>query len=297
MPKPIFIGRAAAAPPSTPRGVAWILLATFLWVGSDALVKYLSDFYPTAQIVWARYAFNVLALVLLLNRRIPAAMRSTRPLLQLFRSSLTVVSTTLFFVALRTIPIADASAVFFFAPVLVTALAVPMLGETVGFRRWIGVGVGFAGVMVILRPGFGVVEAGLLMVLAAAAINAFFQIATRLLSRFDHPWTTMLYTPLVGLVASSMVAPSVWTAPDFSGWCLLVALGLCSGGGHAALVKALEAADVAAVTPFNYAGLLWAALFGFLFFGDVPDVWTILGAGLIVAGGLYILHRERKRRV
>ena len=296
MGSPTSFARGVAAPASMARGVAWILLATFLWVGSDSLVKFLSQAYPTPQILWARYTVNALVVVLLLNRRLPAVARSARPSLQLFRSCMTLGSTSLFFFALRTIPIADANAVFFFAPILVTALAVPLLGESVGFRRWIGVLVGLTGVLVIIRPGFAHVQVGLLLVIASAVINAVFQIITRLLSRSDHAWTTMLYTPVVGCVVTSGLLPFFWTPPDLAGWSLLVALGLCSGGGHAAMVKAFEAADAAAVTPFNYAGLIWAVLFGYLLFGDFPDGWTFAGAGLIVAGGIYILHRQRVRR-
>lgn len=272
-----------------------MLLATLLWVGSDTLVKYLSATYSMPQILWARYAFHVVLVALFLGRRLPGAMRSRRPGMQLARSALTLVSTGMFFYALRFIPIADANAVFIVNPIFVTALAVPLLGEAVGWRRWLSVAAGLIGALIIIRPGTGVMHWAIFLALAAASINAVYQIATRFLSRFDRAVITVVYTPLVGFAATSAAVPFFWHQPDLQGWLMMGALGASSGAAHSALVKAYEAAPAAAVTPFGYTSLVWAVLFGFVVFGDLPDRWTVIGAAVITLSGLYIFRRERTR--
>ena len=272
-----------------------MLLATLLWVGSDTFVKYLSNTYSMPQILWARYTFHVVLVILFLGRRLPGAMRSRRPGMQLARSALTLVSTGMFFYGLRFIPIADANAVFIVNPIFVTALAVPLLGEVVGWRRWLGVATGLIGALIIIRPGMGVMHWAITLCLIAASINAFYQIATRFLSRFDRAVTTVVYTPLVGFVATCVAVPIFWHQPDLQGWLLMGALGVSSGAAHSALVKAYEAAPAATVTPFGYSSLVWAVIFGFIVFGDLPDLWTVVGAAVITVSGLYIFHREHRR--
>ena len=133
------------------------------------------------------------------------------------------------------------------------------------------------------------------LALVAASINALYQITTRLLSRFDRAVTTVVYTPLVGFVGTCAAVPFFWRQPDLHGWLMMGGLGACSGAAHSALVKAYEAAPAATVTPFGYASLVWAVLFGFVFFGDLPDLWTVAGAAIVTLSGLYIFHRERLR--
>ena len=203
----------------------------------------------------------------------------------------------LFFLAVRTVPLAEASAIMFLAPILVTALSGPLLGETVGPRRWAGVAAGFVGAMMVVRPGADFLMGGATLVLAAALGNAVYQIITRRIAKRDHPLTTAAWTASVGALAAGAAAPFVWTAPTVADWALMAGTGIAGGIGHLCLIRAISSAPIAAVAPYAYTSLIWASLFGYTVFGDVPGAWTIAGAAVIASSGLYILYRERVRRV
>ncbi len=294
---------AAAAGPAAPlarladgrRGILWMLLAIFLFVSMDAAAKYLSQSYAVPQVVWARYVFHVLVVVLVLNRHVPRLLRSRRLGLQLARSLLLVVTTGCFFLALSLLPLAEASAIMLVAPLFVTALSVPLLGEPVGLRRWCAVVVGFLGALIVVKPGAGVFEWAALLPLAAASLYAFYQIATRVLAASDPPETTLLYTGLVGALAASAVVPWAWQAPDAAGWALMAVVGTLGGASQFALIKAFESAPAAVVSPFGYSNMIWATLYGLVLFGDVPEWTTLAGAGVLIASGLYVWYRERVR--
>lgn len=273
------------------------MLATMvMFAGINATAKYLTLSYPVIQVVWARYTFHVLLLAALLGPRLPRVMKTGRPGLQLTRSCLLTVTTILFFNAISRIPLADASAIMYTAPLLVTALSMPLLGERVGPRRWFGVVAGFAGALVIIRPGAGIMQYAALLPLGAACTHALYQLATRRVSHTDRPLTSLAYTPLMGMVATSAVVPFFWTAPDPRGWLLMALLGLFGGAGHFMLIKAFQASPAATVTPFSYTNLIWATLFGYFLFGDLPDAWTVLGAVAVAASGFYIFRREQRHR-
>jgi drug/metabolite transporter (DMT)-like permease len=278
------------------RGILWMLATTFCFVSMDALAKHLSESYPVPQVVWARYVFHLLILALALGPRLPRAVRTERLGLQCLRSLFLLGATGLFFAALSFIPLADATAIMFVAPILVTALSMPLLGEHVGPQRWASVVVGFLGALVIIRPGSDAMDPAALLALGAAGCYGCYQIATRRLSATDAPLTTLVYSAAVGVVVSSAVVPFFWVMPSPADWLTMMGLGLFGGLGHFALIKAFQAAPAATVTPFGYANLLWATLFGFVIFEDLPDAWTLCGAAIIAASGLYILHRERLRR-
>lgn len=283
-------------PESGGQGIAWMLLTSFMFVTLDALAKQLTQVYPVPQVVWARYVFHVLILAVFLGRRLRATLRTRRLGLQLLRSLFLLGATGLFFSALSFIQLAEASAIMFVAPLLVTALAVPLLGERVGPRRWASVLVGFLGALIIIRPGGGTVQIAALFALGAAGSYALYQITTRLLSHSAAPLTTLAYSAALGALVSSAAVPFFWVAPDFTGWVTMVGLGLIGGLGHFTLIKAFEAAPAATVTPFGYASLIWATLYGFLMFGDLPDLWTVVGAAIIAGSGLYIFHREHRAK-
>lgn len=290
---------ANAPPTSGPadirRGVLWMIAATMMFVNIDAIAKHLTQTYPVIEVVWARYFFHLLFLVAFLGRRLPAVMQTRRLTLQLWRSAFLVLATFMMMSALRVIPLADASTLLFLAPLVVTALSAPFLGERVGVRRWISVVVGFIGALVVIRPGTGMMQMAALLPAGAAVAFAFYQIATRLLARTDTPMTTLLYTALLGALALSATVPFVWVTPTWIDLLMMIASGLLGGVGHFLLIKAFTAAPAATVSPFSYTTLIWSVTYGFVIFGDLPDAWTWTGAAIIVGSGLYILRREQRR--
>ena len=278
------------------RGILWMLLSCFLFGHFNVLAKYLTLTYPTIQVLWVRFAVHALVILPLLVRGPPGIMVSRVLGLQLLRSISLAICTALFFVGLMLLPVAEITALLFLAPILVTALSTPMLGEAVGPRRWAGVAVGFVGAMIIIRPGIDLLQLSAIVPLGAATFLAVYQITARVASRSDHALTTLAYSPLVGLVGTSVIVPYFWQAPDTWGWFLMVLLGTLGGGGQYAMIKGYEAAEASMVAPFFYTILIWVAVSGFFVFGEVPDHWTAFGAVVMVASGLYILHRERVRR-
>ncbi|WP_282606857.1 DMT family transporter [Pelagibius sp. Alg239-R121] len=278
------------------KGILWMLLTMLLFVSMDTAAKHLTQSYPVLQVVWARYFFHALLLALYLNRRIPGLMRTKRLGIQLFRSLLLLVTTVLFFTGISLIPLADASAIMFVAPIIVTALSMPLLKEKVGPRRWVSIVVGFIGALIIIRPGGETVQIAALLPFCAACCYALYQIITRSLSHSDQPLTTLAYTALVGAVVMCFVAPFNWQSPDTNGWLLMILIGFLGGISQFTLIKAFQSAPAAAVTPFSYSSLIWATFYGFIVFGDLPDQPTVAGALIIAASGLYIFHRENLKK-
>ncbi|MDP6884498.1 MAG: DMT family transporter, partial [Rhodospirillales bacterium] len=250
--------------------------------------------YPVVEVAWARMTFNVLFLIVLFRRRLGAVLSSAGPGRQLMRSLLMGVVTIFIFASLHLVPLANFTAIMFLAPIIVTALSMPLLGERVGPHRWAAVLIGFAGALIIVRPDVTVFQPAAVVPLVTATLLALYYISTRWISRVDDAMTTLVYTPLVGAGMFSLAVPFFWVAPDLNGWLLMAATGLLGLGAHFALIKAFEAAPAATVTPFNYLGLIWAIVLGFTVFSHLPDGWTLLGAAIIVAGGLYIFHREQR---
>lgn len=277
------------------RGILWMLFAAFFMCSSDPMTKYLVQNYPVPFVMWGRYAFFTLAVILVFRGRIWSLAKTERPFLQSGRSLLHVVFVAFFNAGLIFLPIADANAILFATPLIITALSVPLLGERVGLHRWGAVVVGFGGALLIIRPGTDAFRLAALLPLAAAFTTAFYQIATRHLSRTDAAFTTIIYTAVVGFITMCFVVPFYWSTPDATGWAFLAAIGVIGAVGQFGMIKAYEAARAATVAPYFYTLLVWAIIYGYLFFNELPDEWTLAGALIIVASGLYILRRERLR--
>jgi drug/metabolite transporter (DMT)-like permease len=280
------------------RGILLMLAAGVAFVIMDATGKHLTASLSVSEITWGRCLFHMLTLPLFLGgQSLRRTLQTARPGLQLVRSALLLGSTFFFFWGVKYIPLADATAVGFVTPLLLTALSVPLLGERVGIRRWTAVAIGFGSVVLIMRPGFGMVHWAVSLPLLCAACFALYQIATRILSRHDSTATTYFYSPVVGFVVTSLVlllVEDAWRMPDLTGWLALAFLGAMGGFSHYLLIRAFAAAPASLLAPFAYAQLVWSIAIGYAWFGDFPDVWTLAGAAIICASGLYVLYRERR---
>ena len=256
-------------------------------------VKILTETLSVGQILWARFMFHLIgALPILIYLGLRSVARTDRPVLQCVRSLLQLLATLGVFLAIERAPLAEAITIHYLSPLIVTALSVPLLGERVTLGRWFAVSLGFLGVLVILRPGFAGAHWGASFALISAVSYALFQITTRMLGFTDRPWTTMFYTPLVGAVVASIIVPFVWVTPSPREWAILIGLGLFAGIAHFMLIKAFQSAEASGLQPYNYAHIIWASLLGFIFFGSVPEFWTLLGAALIVGGGLFVFYGD-----
>jgi drug/metabolite transporter (DMT)-like permease len=278
-------------------GIGLMCGAVLSFAFLDVSAKYLNGYMDTLQVVWARYtgAF-VLALFIFNPVSRPGLMRTQRPVLQLVRSALLLGSTIANFIAFRYLQLDQALAILFSTPFMVAILAGPILGEWIGWRRWLAILVGFAGVLLVTRPGAGGVHWAALYSVASAVFYALYIVATRVLSRSDPSDTTLFYSNLVGAVAMLPVLPFVWQTPDDPFVIFLMAVfGAFGSFGHYLLIVAHRLAPASVLAPFMYTQLVWATGFGYFVFGDVPNRWTLAGAAVVIASGLYLLHRERVR--
>ncbi len=279
------------------RAILAMLFAFLTFSAMDTIAKHLVGTLHPVQVVWARYASQTVFIVILLAPRLRVLARTASPGLQLLRSGLLFAATLLFFTALSLMPFAEAVALLQTAPLIITALAALLLGEAVGIRRWSGVCLGLVGALVIIRPGLGVFQPAALLALGAAVCMAAYQVATRMLSSADSIWTTLLYTAGVGTLIASAAVPFFWTPPSLTEALLMALIGVIAGFGHLSLVYGLSQAPASMLAPFNYTALVWAMLFGFVFFAEWPGPMTLAGAAIIVGAGLYVWHRERVRKL
>jgi len=276
-------------------GIALMCGAVVLFAFNDTAAKYLNGHMHTVQVVWARYmAAFALAIILLNPTGNPQVMRTRRPWLQLGRSALLLASTVLNFFALRYLQLDEAVSIIFCTPFIVAALGGPMLGEWIGWRRWTAIVVGFAGILLVTRPGAGGIHPAALLVVAAAICYALYSISTRVLARSDSDATTNFYSNLVGAAAITVAMPFYWTSQgDPLVIALMCSMGLFSGFGHFLLVRAHRLAPAGVLAPFIYTEIVWMIALGLLVFGDVPSRWTLAGAAIVILSGLYLLYRER----
>lgn len=260
----------------------------------DTCAKYLAASMATPQIVWARYAGHlVVALLFFAPMGGWGFWRTERLGLQLLRSLFLFGGTVCNFFALRYLQLAETAAIFFTVPLLVAALSVPLLGEHVGTRRWSAIFVGFAGVLIIVRPGFGLIHWAVLLSLATTVFAALYMITTRKLAHSDRDITTMFYTALVGAVIAMPFVPFDWQMPTGANLVAMITIGVVAGVGHFILIVAHRLAPAATLAPFVYIHIIWMVGIGYIVFNDLPDLWTMLGAAVVLASGLYLLHRER----
>ena len=280
------------------RGVFFVVLATALFVIMNTGVKLLRAHLPTVELIWARTLGHTLFIFAIFGPSHGGwrLLITRKPATQLARSFLLLASTSLFFTALGFVPLADATAVSFTSPLVVAALAGPMLAERVRLGHWIAIGAGFLGALIVIRPGVAGANPYLLLVIGNSCCYAVYQILTRRMAGFDRPETSVTYSALVGTVVLSAVVPFYWQTPDrLSHWLILIVVGVLGGLGHYFVARALLWGPASILAPIHYVQLIGAAGMGYLAFGDVPSVWTWVGAAVIVASGLYIAWRETLR--
>lgn len=278
-------------------GIALMCAALFCFSCLDATAKWLNRSVDPMVTVWARYMSAALLTFAVVNPRTqPGALRTRRLTLQLIRSFLLFASTLCNFLALQYLQLVETQSIIFATPLLVALLAGPILGERIGWQRLAAIAVGFAGILVIARPGLGTMHPAALLSLAGSVAYAFYNIVTRMLAGSDSIATTTLYSSLAGIVFVTPVLPWIWTTPSSPlVWFLLATTGFYGAFGHWLLVLAHARAPAAILAPFIYTQIVWMLVLGYLLFGDWPDPWTFVGAGIVIASGLYLLSRERMK--
>ena len=276
-------------------GIGLICLALVCFTCLDTTVKWLSADLSTVQIVWARFTGHFLLSFLVVNPwTAPGLLRTRRPRLQIGRSALLMTTTAFNFAALRFLQLDQTSAIMFTTPFLIAALAGPMLGEWLDWKHWAAIGVGFTGVLLVTRPGAGGIHPAAVFSLLAAASMALYSIATRKLASHDSTETTSFYSPIVGMIVMSVPVWWFWTTPTRPLTIVgLAAIGAFGWLGHWILIAAHRYAPAALLAPFNYSQIVWMSISGAIVFGDTPNRWTMAGAAVVIASGLYLLGRER----
>lgn len=279
------------------RGILLMCAGVSMFPFMNAAVKLLGANYPVAQIVWARFTGHLVIMLLVFLPRYGRQLLATRrPGVQIGRSLLMLVSNMVFVVAIARVPLATASAIGFTSPLIVTALSVPLLHECVGLRRWSAVIVGFFGALLVVRPGPGFHDAAVLLLLFSSAAYALYQIATRWVSLYDDAATGIVFTALLGSLVMTAALPFVFVMPrsplDLA---MFLSLGLLGGAGHYLVIRAFQSGPAAVIAPLGYVELIGTTILGYLIFGNFPDAWTWFGAAIIIASGIYIAFRERRR--
>ena len=277
-----------------------VLAVGVLFCFLDTSAKYLVLSGMAAPFVsWARFASHaVLVLVLFRAWRNPAMFRVISLPAQISRGLFLFGSTLFNFMALKTLQLAETTSIFFVAPMVITALAGPLLGEWAGWRRWLAVIAGFCGVLVITRPGVGTFELGHLYALCATFSYAFYVIMTRRMGAHETPESLIFYSALAPAVLMVPSLPySASLPPDAFHWLILLSLGFYGAIGHWLLIRAYRLATTSALAPYPYLQMVWMTFSGYVVFDQYPDRWTLAGAAIIIASGLYIVHREHRLRV
>ncbi|SDE65848.1 Permease of the drug/metabolite transporter (DMT) superfamily [Paracoccus isoporae] len=275
------------------RGILILCSAIFLFTLMDATAKYLGQYYSAPQVVWARFMGNLAVVLLVYRARFFPLLRARRPMFQFWRAMTQLASVSLFFTSLQYIGIAEATAIMDLNPVLITLGGALFLGERIGWRRIAGIVAAMIGALIIIRPGLGVFHPAALLPLIGAFTFAAGALLTRMV-RHDALGTSLIWSVVVGAIASSAAVPFFWDAIQTEHLWAYGLIGLFGAASQALLIRAFSLAEAGAIAPFGYTGVIWAGVWGWLFWGVLPDLWTIFGAVLIVGAGIYIWSREKK---
>lgn len=284
--------------PHAIKAIALICGAGLAFALLDSSVKYLAGAtdLPMAEIVWIRFFVHALLTVMILGpAAVPRLMKSSKLLHQWLRSGFMLSATLCNFAAVTYLRLDQTATIFFLTPLLVAALAGPLLNEWVGWRRLLAILAGFFGILIVMRPGFGWIHWAVLFSFGATLSYALYSISTRYLAAHDDPSITQFYTPLAGMLILAPMAFAQWVWPsDPLTWILVVWLGTAGAGGHWLLIQAFRFAPAPVLAPFVYVNLIWMTSLGYLVFGDIPDIATFAGGAVVIVSGLYLLYRERR---
>lgn len=274
-------------------GIGLMIIMTASFTLLDASAKYICNELPLGMVMWGRYFFHFIFFALVFLWRAPRDIIFTKNIkLQILRSVLIFITGLTFWSGLIFLPLADCTVIAYSWPLLVTILAVFLLDERFGYHRWGSVTIGLLGVIFVIRPGMGVAHLGVVLPLLTALFHATVLVTTRILGQRENALTTLFYTSIGGLILSGIIVLFSWKSPTPTQWLYLMWLGLLGALGQFLMIKAFEKAPASLLAPFGYTSLIWATLLGFFMFGDLPDVWTIFGAVIIISSGLYIGKRE-----
>lgn len=276
---------------SARRGVLLMLGAVLLFSFMDMLAKLASTELGAVQIAWGRYAGQAIVLMLMAGPvGYVSRMRSKLPGMHLFRVALLLGSSITFNLALKHLTLADANIIFFASPLLLTALSHFVLREEMVVGRWIAVTIGFVGVAVVMRPTAEVFQLAVLLPLATAVLSAFSHMTTPLVARTEDPTITLYYSGLVGGLALSALQPWFWVWPSPQNWALLMVMGPIGVAGSFMTMRAFQHAPASLLSPLLFGYLMWALIYGWLVFGEVPDDITLIGSALVITSGLYVVR-------
>jgi drug/metabolite transporter (DMT)-like permease len=278
------------------RGILLFLVGVFLFACVDTTTKFLTAHYPAPLVVAVRYAIHcVLMIAVLAPVQGMKLVRTQRTAMVLVRAVCLAAASLFLALALTRMPVAETSAIVFLAPMLVVLMAGPVLKETVGAVGWIAAAGGFAGVLLIARPGGGLDVLGVVLALCAALATSLYQLLSRVLAGTERTITLLFYTALVGAVAFGAAAPWFWTgvAPSPLQMALFFGIGVAGGVGHYLFTAAHRHAPASMLAPLQYVQLLWAALLGGVVFGHVPDALGIVGMGVVAVSGALVAVKSR----
>jgi drug/metabolite transporter (DMT)-like permease len=291
---PITHAREPASEATMGRGIAFMLLAVVVFSTMDTLIKWLSSTYPVMELVFFRSLFAFVPLLPAIIRSGGAAIRTQRPLGQAGRALVGLFSMVGFFWCFGNMPLADVFGIAFASPLFVTALSVPLLAERVGIRRWSAVGVGFIGVLIMVRPDSGIIDWAAWVALFSTFLYALALIFLRSLGKTESTVSIVFYVTLTTTIVSALTLPFQWVTPTPIDAVLLAMLGILGGSAQLAITRAFHLAPAAVVAPFDYTALVYVGIIGYVVWGDVPTVVFLIGAAIVIASGLYILYRETK---
>lgn len=290
-----------AVPPSrrsTAAGIGFMLVSVALFAVMSVFIKQVSDHIPVPEIVFFRNSVGLIpVLIAVAWAGGMERLRTERLAAHFGRSVVGVSAMAMLFWSYSLLPLADATALNYTAPLFLTALSAPLLGEKVGVYRWSAVLVGFIGMLVMLRPGQGMLELGALVGVGAAFLQALAMVAVSQLSRSEPSTTIVFYFTIFSTMLSAIPLYFIWMTPEtWLDWLMLTGVGLSGGVAQLCLTRAYGHAQAVVIAPYTYTSLLWAGCFGYILWGHVPDNLTLLGAAIVAASGVFIMYREAHRK-